>query len=100
MNKDDPSLRSQLIIQVLCNTSIADEGGRPVGALRNGNVTRTIPETTEGDSNAWYGRHESLTYYQKCKARERNRGLYVSDQATLTFLSLHTQHNQNALCDK
>jgi hypothetical protein len=27
-----------------------------------------------------YGMHESYQYYQDCKARERNRGLFVADQ--------------------
>lgn len=28
-----------------------------------------------------YGRHETLNYYNECKLRERNKGLWVSDQS-------------------
>ncbi len=39
------------------------------------------PDTLNGAGTAFkYGMHESYQYYQDCKLRERNRGLFLADQ--------------------
>merc|ERR1711871_1280812 len=59
--------------------------GTPVnnndGNNRNDEATDRIPaeEGPEQDDGR-YGRHETLTYYQKCQNRERNKGLWIADQ--------------------
>ena len=62
-------------------------------------ATDTIDETN--NNNPRYGLHEPMEYYQKCKTRRRNNGLYTADQkqqnpGTLLATSPATQTRQNA----
>lgn len=33
-----------------------------------------------------YGMHEDFEYYQKCKMRQRNKGLFIADQVSKNHL--------------
>jgi hypothetical protein len=54
--------------------------------LRDGTTTNTIPEdvnqynSVDGNGNYIYGLMENYTYYEGCKARERNKGIFTADQ--------------------
>jgi len=54
--------------------------------LRNGERETTIPQDPEKcerddcDTDLQYGMHEDFAYYERCFTRERNKGLYTSDQ--------------------
>jgi len=54
--------------------------------LRNGERETTIPqdpaqcENDDCDTDLQYGMHENFDYYERCFTRQRNKGLYTSDQ--------------------
>lgn len=65
----------ELILQYMCSTT-----------LRDGQTTKTIPDNRnqckDGNCNVdqKYGMHEDYDYYQNCKKRSRNKGLFTADQ--------------------
>eukprot|EP00163_Fabomonas_tropica_P005833 TRINITY_DN1547_c0_g1_i1.p1 TRINITY_DN1547_c0_g1~~TRINITY_DN1547_c0_g1_i1.p1 ORF type:complete len:534 (+),score=179.74 TRINITY_DN1547_c0_g1_i1:387-1988(+) len=60
----------QIIMQYACDNNY----------MRNGETTTAPnPATSEG-SDTKTGRHESKEYYNNCKKRERNKGLFIADQ--------------------
>jgi hypothetical protein len=65
----------EIIIQYMCSNSI-----------RDGSDVRTIPDNIancdNNDCNSDYrfGMHENYDYYQSCRKRSRNKGLFVADQ--------------------
>lgn len=71
----DPNNNCEIVIQYMCGKKI-----------RDGSTTRTIPEFSfqcvnqNCDNDVRYGMHENYTYYQHCKSRKRNRGLFTADQ--------------------
>lgn len=73
-----------LILQFMCDD-----------ALRDGTTTKRIPEEEWADLNPEYGRHESYGYYQKCKTRERNQGLFTADQQLKGETAKYTRQNPN-----
>jgi len=70
-----PHVTCQEIIQYMCDPN-----------LRDGTETTTIPDDVNqynaknGDDTYRYGMMESYQSYQDCKARERNKGLFIADQ--------------------
>jgi len=54
--------------------------------MRDGTTTNRIPDEPsqcynfDCDTDVEYGRHESFTWYQYCKATYRNRGLFTANQ--------------------
>lgn len=69
-----PHVSCNEIIQYMCDPSI-----------RDGTETTTIPD----DANTYndqtngvykYGMNEGYSYYQDCKTRERNKGIFTADQ--------------------
>ena len=84
-----PVLRaaSQLVIQYMCN-----DGAGPYSSptLRDGLEFSRVDGTAGGPqgqapsagraNESQRGLHESLAWYEDCKARERNKGLYIADQ--------------------
>jgi hypothetical protein len=78
----NPKLYCNMIIQYICSNSDAD----PMVLVRDGTTTDTItddeggPTAVDGDGNLLYGMHEPYQYYQDCKNRERNMGLYIADR--------------------
>lgn len=76
------------IIQYMCDDSI-----------RDGSDTRTIPENDsqcQGDCNSdmRFGMNENQDYYNICKRRIRNKGLFVAEQ-NLRDPAIFTRQNPN-----
>jgi hypothetical protein len=66
----------------MCSTKDAD----PTVLVRDGTTTDTItddatgPVAVDGNGDLLFGMHESYEYYQECKRRERNMGLFIADR--------------------
>ncbi|ETO05736.1 hypothetical protein RFI_31659 [Reticulomyxa filosa] len=66
---------------------------------RDGTTTNTIPDDPrqcynyDCDTDTEYGRHESFSYYQYCKASERNKGLFTANQNLNGYASIYTRQN-------
>jgi len=74
-----------MILQYMCN-----------GFIRDGSTETTIPDDDgTSDMNWQYGRHESYSWYQSCKARSRNRGLFISDRDLQGWGAVFTRQNNN-----
>jgi hypothetical protein len=78
----NPKLYCNLVLQYLCGPKDAP----PTERVRDGTTTDTIPDTAagptavDGNGELLYGMHESFQYYQDCKVRNRNLGLWISDR--------------------
>jgi hypothetical protein len=100
---DNPKLVCNLIIQYMCTADNAD----PLARVRDGVTTDTIPDdatqaaSAQADGTLTYGMHESYQYYQDCKTRDRNMGLFIADredQGGLTEArasAIYTRQNNN-----
>lgn len=69
------------VIQYMCTDNL----GADTQILRDGTTTNTIPDDVNqynGKTNGefTYGMMEPYAYYQDCKARERNKGIFTADQ--------------------
>eukprot|EP01117_Protostelium_nocturnum_P015521 TRINITY_DN602_c0_g1_i1.p1 TRINITY_DN602_c0_g1~~TRINITY_DN602_c0_g1_i1.p1 ORF type:complete len:607 (-),score=183.22 TRINITY_DN602_c0_g1_i1:50-1870(-) len=90
--------RCNFVIQYMC-ADVTD----PAVALRDGDgsTTDTIPDDPVefmkiGPSGRYvYGMHESYAYYQDCKARFRNRGLWIADRNLNGNDARYTRQNNN-----
>ena len=82
----------ELVIQFMCADSI-----------RDGNVTTTIEDNQDrfdllvnGTNIKKYGMHEDYAYYQACKQRERNKGLFSADRKVNNNIGARgTRQNNN-----
>lgn len=82
----------QIIFQFMC----ADY-------VRDGNTTTTIPDDpaqfnvmVSNTTIFKYGMHENYEYYQSCKARERNKGLFIADRGVNNNIgAIATRQNNN-----
>jgi len=80
----------ELVIQFMCADSV-----------RDGNTTTTITddpntfddEVTNAPGVKKYGMHETYQYYQDCKSRERNKGLFIADRNVITSARGTRQNN-------
>jgi len=81
---NNPKAHCNIVLQYMCGAqvrdgvvtdTIPDDAGQ-----YNVNTTRTNPITGETESVFKYGMHEDYQYYQDCKARQRNMGLFTADQ--------------------
>ncbi|KJE92614.1 hypothetical protein CAOG_03538 [Capsaspora owczarzaki ATCC 30864] len=72
---NNPNAKCNMVIQYTCDDRI-----------RDGTTTNTIPttpnqcENNNCDTDVEYGRHESLNWYNYCKYRQRNKGLFTANQ--------------------
>ena len=66
------NVRCNIVLQYMCEDSNPD--------IRDGTTTNRVPDTEEGYADEQFGVHESLAWYEDCKERSRNRGLYIADQ--------------------
>jgi len=101
----NPKALCNIVIQYMCGSQV-----------RDGATTDTIPDDANtynqkvapnpltaaegvldiGEEVYLYGMHESYQYYQDCKARERNRGLFTADQNLNNRRSArHTRQDNN-----
>eukprot|EP00054_Salpingoeca_dolichothecata_P028231 m.212749 g.212749 ORF g.212749 m.212749 type:complete len:1339 (+) comp26162_c0_seq2:104-4120(+) len=65
----------QLVFQYMCSDHV-----------RDGATTRTIPDqpsnclNNDCNNDVRYGMHETYDYYQNCRSRVRNKGLFTADR--------------------
>lgn len=102
----------EVVIQVACEDTLTDDcglggeskcsprDGTPVnnnkGDALNGRCTTTISDNDVTQQNDYrYGRHETYRYYQECKARERNKGLFIADQKVNGNSARFSRQNPN-----
>jgi len=78
----NPALMCNVVLQYMCSTTDA-----PADYLiRDGTTTDTITDDQAGfrandtNGNFLYGMHEPYMYYQMCKGRDRNLGLFIADR--------------------
>lgn len=84
--------RCEIILQYMCNdTSPGIRDGYPPN--NQDPATETIPETEVVANGAKYGQHETFAYWERCKTRERNTGLYIADR-TVGNQARATRQNQ------
>jgi hypothetical protein len=97
----NPMTGCEIVVQYACEDTLdptqkfshtSGRDGRFVGAPRDGTpqnandaATDRIPEnaaSAKADTAATrrFGMHESFDYYQRCKQRSRNKGLFTADQ--------------------
>jgi hypothetical protein len=94
-----------MVIQYMCSNSDAPD----TQLVRDGTTTDTIPDdptgptarNTDANNDLTYGMHENYDYYQDCKTRQRNMGLWISDREAEGGLdqnrqaSIFTRQNNN-----
>ena len=80
----------------MCEESVPGSG-LPNTVLRDGTTTDRVPDTPEGEQDPQFGLHEPLSFYEGCKERERNKGLYTADQnlGGDRKFAIHTRQNPN-----
>jgi len=85
---ENPSIRDGTDTKEVCE-GLANNNGRQVNC-NNGNS----PEVDAADPQ--FGVHEPLTWYQNCRTRERNKGLYIADQnLNNKNAAINTRQNRN-----
>ena len=81
---NNPKVHCNIVLQYMCGDEVRDgtvTDTIPDNANQyNERVQRTNPVTGETETVFKFGMHENFQYYQDCKARERNRGLFTADQ--------------------
>jgi len=99
----NPALMCNMVIQYMCSPSDATADL----LLRDGTTTNTITDDTTGftqndtNGNFLYGMHEPYFYYQLCKGRDRNQGLFIADRENQGGLddtrrsAIYTRQNNN-----
>ena len=85
----DDDLNCNVVLQYMCQ---AENEFTPREALRNGITTQT---PTENAPNPALGLHEPWEWYDKCKTRSRNKGLFLADQRLRGTTSKYTRQNPN-----
>eukprot|EP00163_Fabomonas_tropica_P005834 TRINITY_DN1547_c0_g1_i2.p1 TRINITY_DN1547_c0_g1~~TRINITY_DN1547_c0_g1_i2.p1 ORF type:complete len:669 (+),score=214.26 TRINITY_DN1547_c0_g1_i2:389-2395(+) len=69
--QDQPNTHCEMILQYACEDTLTD-------TVRDG--TSTGRSNWPGPAEIKYGVHEPDMYYQQCKMRQRNKGLFTADQ--------------------
>lgn len=81
----NPKMECNMVLQYMCG--LQKEPNATV-QIRDGTTTNTIPDdpnqfnTQDANGNFIYGMHEPYAFYQACKTRQRNMGLFVADRVT------------------
>jgi len=73
----------QIVIQYMCGDLVRDGATTdtiPDDAKQANETVRPDPLTGEDKEVFKYGMHESYQFYQDCKTRSRNKGLFIADQ--------------------
>jgi len=91
----------QLIIQYMCGDEIRD-GATTDTIPDDPNTYNTMvpPPKSFADAGVTgqmylYGMNEDYQYYQDCKVRQRNRGLFIADRALGGDTAIFTRQNNN-----
>ena len=89
------NVKCNVVLQYMCEEESGEEGEEPLYP-RNGRVTDTILDNVNATFDRDYGMHEPYRYYQDCKVRERNKGLFLADQnLNNRDTAIHTRQNRN-----
>ena len=103
----NPWVNCEIIIQYACEDTL-NQGG---SGVRDGTATNTIGRNEDNNNNngrkprlaesqdQQYGQHESFEYYQDCKSRERNKGLFTAGRLNSNNnqqTAIYTRQNSNA----
>jgi len=87
----NPKLECNMILQYTCGQTNDDLSVR----IRNGLTTDTIPDDVAQSATDSFGMHESYAYYQDCKTRSRNKGLFIADRNLNGNSAIFTRQNNN-----
>ena len=85
-------IRCNLVIQYTCDVAWTTPSPGSTTPLRDGSTTAT---PNEQDSDQTTGLHEDAEYYQQCKNRQRNKGLFTADQNLNGNGAIYTRQNPN-----
>ena len=88
----------QFIIQYACEGQLGQNVRNGYPQDTNGNTcTQRIPEQPDSQitNPESYGKNEDYAYYQRCKDRERNYGLFTADQRLRGTSAIYTRQNPN-----
>jgi hypothetical protein len=108
---DNSKLHCDIILQYACEDTLDPLGkfrsGANIGSPRDGiprdandAATDRIPENAASAvantvETRRFGMHESIDFYNDCKARERNKGLFTADQRVRRNDARATRQNPN-----
>ncbi|KAI9005655.1 hypothetical protein DFJ74DRAFT_691632 [Hyaloraphidium curvatum] len=82
----NPNVESKIVLQYACEDSMP--------GLRDGTNTSTVPEAALAEpSQLRYGQHEAFEFWDACRTRERNRGLFTADQRLGGDTARYTRQN-------
>ena len=83
----------QIILQFMCADSIRD--GNTTTTIQD-DVTTFDVDVTGSPGVKKYGMHEHYSYYQECKGRQRNGGLFIADRGVNNNIGARgTRQNNN-----
>jgi hypothetical protein len=89
----NPRLHTNLVIQYMCDDGPL-QSPYSVG-LRDGNTTATIPLNPQDPTILSFGQHETFRWYDECRQRTRNKGLYTSTQNLQGDTAIFTRQSSN-----
>jgi hypothetical protein len=83
-----------IVIQYMCSDANAGlRDGTPANSQDA--ATDTVPDNAAQSKNKRFGMHESFEYYQMCKTRNRNAGLFTADRRLRKPDARSTRQNEN-----
>eukprot|EP01104_Vermistella_antarctica_P002452 TRINITY_DN12697_c0_g1_i1.p1 TRINITY_DN12697_c0_g1~~TRINITY_DN12697_c0_g1_i1.p1 ORF type:complete len:612 (-),score=191.55 TRINITY_DN12697_c0_g1_i1:86-1921(-) len=88
----------EIVLQYMCGDEVRD--GATTDTIPDEEATYNTrvspnPMTGEDEEVYLYGMHESYQYYQDCKDRERNKGLFLADQNLRRDKAQYTRQDRN-----
>eukprot|EP01100_Stratorugosa_tubuloviscum_P001847 TRINITY_DN1420_c0_g1_i1.p1 TRINITY_DN1420_c0_g1~~TRINITY_DN1420_c0_g1_i1.p1 ORF type:complete len:608 (+),score=310.00 TRINITY_DN1420_c0_g1_i1:76-1899(+) len=101
---NNPNTHCEIVLQYMCGNEVRDgrttqtppdNAGEQSGADTYNKTVRPDPLTGEDKTVFFYGMHESYSYFQECKRRERNKGIFVADQKPKGETARYTRQNPN-----
>lgn len=75
---DHPNVDCDLILQYVCHPLVRD--GLVTDEITEATVNEKDTDPRTGESVYKYGMHEPFEYWNNCKQRQRNGGLFIADQ--------------------